>query len=147
MKRAILPVRFGLIISGILIAYFLLLSLFDKHINPVFSFLNAIITALGIFETVRYYRLEQGDSFDYSKGFSAGLISGFVGSVAFTLFFLVYATEINDGFLERLLDSFQSGYDVSIGMVTFVVFIMGVATTVVSTLTVMQYFKKSWNVS
>ena len=147
MKKVSLPIRFGLIMSVILIAYFLILSLFNIHTNPVYSFLNAFITVFGIYETVRYYKLEQGDDFSYSKGIIAGLISGFIATVVFSIFFLFYITEINSDFIPGLLETTNYGSDVSVGVVTFTVIVMGLATTVISALTVMQYFKKSWNVS
>ncbi|EGV42266.1 DUF4199 domain-containing protein [Bizionia argentinensis JUB59] len=147
MKNLILPVRFGLITSIVLIAYFLLLALIDKHTNPVFSFLNAFITAFGIFETVRYYKLEQGDKYTYTGGFMAALTTGIMATVIFTIFFLVYITEINSDFLPQLLEVVNVGTPVSIGVITVVVGIMGIATTVISAFTVMQYYKKSWNVS
>ena len=147
MKKIGLPIRFGLIISGILIAYFLILSLFNKHTNPAFSFLNAIITAFGIYETIRYYKFEQGADFVYSKGIMAGIVSGFVATAVFSFFFLFYITEVNSDFLSELTKTVNVGYDVSVGLVTFTVIIMGLATTVISALTVMQYFKKSWNIS
>jgi len=147
MKKIGLPVRFGLIISGILIAYFLVLSLFNKHTNPAFSFLNAVITAFGIYETIRYYKLEQEPDFSYTKGIIAGIVSGFIATVMFSFFFLFYITEINSTFLSELVKTVNVGYDVSVGLVTFTVAIMGFATTVISALTVMQYFKKSWNIS
>lgn len=147
MKKVGLPVRFGLVISGILIAYFLILSLFDKHTNPFFSFLNAGITAFGIFETIRFYKLELGEEFSYSKGIIAGLFSGVIATAVFSGFFLFYITEVNDSFIVDLTKTANVGYDISVGLVTFTVAIMGIATTIISSLTVMQYFKKSWNVS
>ena len=42
-------------------------------------------------------------NFSYSEGFKTGLITGFVATIVFTAFFLVYATEINGGFLPELL--------------------------------------------
>ncbi|MFD2551227.1 DUF4199 domain-containing protein [Bizionia sediminis] len=146
MKNIILPVRFGLTASAVLIAYFLILALFDKHTNPVFSFFNAAITAFGIFETVRYYKLEQGEKFTYTGGFVAGIITGVIATFSFTIFFLLYITEINPDFLPKLLEVVNVGASVSVGVLTFVVWIMGIATTVISAFTVMQYFKKSWNV-
>ena len=146
MKKVGLPVRFGLIIGVRLIAYFLILSLFNKHTNPVFSFLNAAITAFGIYETIRYSKLELGEDFNYSKGIIAGLVSGFTGTVFFSVFFLFYITEVNDNFIVKLFETANVGYELSVGLVTFTVAIMGIATTLISALTVMQYFKKSWNV-
>ncbi len=147
MKKVMLPVRFGLIMSGILIAYFLVLAMFNKHTNPVYSFFNAFITGFGIYETVRYSKLEQGDGFTYSNGIVAAIVSGFVATAVFSIFFLFYITEINPEFIEGLLETTDFSSDVSVGIVTFTVAVMGLATTVISALTVMQYFKKSWNVS
>lgn len=147
MKKTILPIRFGLVTSAVLIAYFLVLAMFDKHTNPIFSFLNAGITALGIYEAIRVYKLEQGSLFNYTKGFAAGLITGVTATIVFTFFFLFYATEVNQDFLPQLLKSIHGSFDVNDGMVTFIVGIMGLVTTVVATFTVMQFFKNSGNVS
>ena len=143
MKKISLPIRFGLVTSAVLIAYFLILALFHKDTNPVFSFFNAFITAFGIYEAVRLSKLENPDTFSYGEGFKTGLITGFIATVFFTLFFLFYATEFRPAFLPELLVEMHGGLGADVGLVTFVVAIMGFATTVVSTLTVMQLFKNS----
>ena len=147
MKKIILPVRYGIAISGCLMAYFLVLALFDLHTKPAFSLFNSVITGFGIYEVIKHYKLEQGDKFNYTNGFSAGIIAGFVATIIFTLFFLIYATEINNQFLAQLLEVFKGDYNVHVGLVTFVVAIMGFATSVIFTLTFMQYFKNSNNIS
>lgn len=146
MNKLALPVRFGIVISGCLIAFFLILSLFSLHTNPIFSLFNGIITGLGIYEAIRYNKLEQGEDFTYTSGFSVGIISGFLATLIFTIFFLFYATEVDDLFLSKLLEVFEGKYNVSVGLVTLVVAIMGFATTVILTLTCMQIFKKSRNI-
>ena len=147
MKKLSLPIRFGVIISGILIAYFLIISLFNAHTNPLFSLFNAAITGLGIFETIRYYKLEQGKSFDYSKGFTVGVVSGFIATTIFSIFFLFYVTEINSNFISELPEVFKGDFKANVGLITVVVAIMGFASTVVLTLTAMQYFKNSGNIA
>ncbi|MBP0904761.1 DUF4199 domain-containing protein [Mariniflexile gromovii] len=147
MKKISLPIRFGLVTSAVLIAYFLILALFNKHTNPVFSFFNAVITAFGIYEVIRLSKLENPEAFSYGEGFKIGLITGFVATVLFTVFFLFYATEFSPGFLPELLKEMHGGLGADVGLVTFVVAIMGFATTVVSTLTVMQLFKNSKNLA
>ena len=146
MKNAILPLRFGVAISAALIAYFLLLALVNLHTRPLFSLFNGVITAFGIYTAIKYYKMEQGLDFRYSKGFTVGILTGFFATILFSVFFLIYATEINPSFLEELVTVFRKDYNVQIGLVTFVVAIMGFATTVVITLTCMQYFKTSWNI-
>ncbi|MFI0429864.1 DUF4199 domain-containing protein [Mariniflexile sp. HMF6888] len=143
MKKISIPIRFGLVTSAVLIAYFLILALFNKHINPVYSFFNAIITTFGVYESVRLSKLENPEMFSYGEGFKTGLITGFIATILFTTFFLFYATEFSPGFLPELLKEMHGGLGADVGLVTFVVAIMGLATTVVATLTVMQLFKNS----
>lgn len=145
MKNIILPFRFGIAISGSLIGYFLFLSLFNLHTKPLFSIFNGVIVGFGIFEAIRFYKYEQGNNFSYSKGFTTGVLAGAVSTVIFTLFFLFYSTEINPNFNGELLDFFSGTNKIHPGLVTVVVAIMGFATTLVLTLTCMQYFKTSWN--
>jgi len=147
MKKLSLPIRFGIVTSAVLIAYFLVLALVDKHTNPAFSFVNAIITGFGIYEAIRISKLSDPAGFDYADGFKTGIITGFVATIVFTLFFLIYATEINSEFLPQLLQNMKGGLNSGVGIITFVVAIMGFATSVVSALTVMQLFKKSNNVA
>lgn len=146
MKNITLPLRFGLVTSAVLIAYFLLLALFNLHTNPAFSFFNAVITAFGIYEVVRIYKLRYADTFSYADGFKTGMITGSIATIVFTIFFLVYSTEVNSEFLPALLNSMNGAFNINAGLITFIVAIMGFATTIVSTLTVMQLFKISRNI-
>ncbi|WP_452222768.1 DUF4199 domain-containing protein [Lacinutrix chionoecetis] len=145
MKNFTLPIRFGIVISALLIAYFLVLALFNLHTNPIFSLGNGIITGFGIFEVIKYHKIKEGKAFSYGSGFAQGIIAGFLATIIFSVFFLLYATELNPTFLENILEVFKGDYNVGIGVVCFVVAIMGFSTTVVLTLTFMQLFKNSQN--
>ncbi|SFC87224.1 DUF4199 domain-containing protein [Algibacter pectinivorans] len=147
MKNLSLPIRFGLVTSAVLIAYFLVLSLVDKHTNPAFSFVNAIITGFGIYEAIRISKIENPEKFSYGEGFKTGVITGFIATLAFTIFFLFYTTEVDPTFLSELIKKFNGNFNLDMGMITFVVAVMGLATTVVASLTVMQLFKKSRNMT
>ena len=145
MKRFALPIRFGIVTSGCLIAYFLILSLFGLHTNVFYSLFNGVITGFGIYEAIKYLRIRDREGFSYSKGFSAGLVTGFVATLIFTIFFAFYATEVNSGFLEALSSVFFKDFKNFEGIVFFTVAIMGFATTLVLTLSFMQLFKSSNN--
>src|SRR5690606_25197419 len=145
MKQFALPIRFGVATSGSLIAYFLFLSLFGLHTNIFYSLFNGIITAFGIYESIKYFRLKTGEAFNYGSGFTAGLVTGFVATIIFTLFFAFYATEINTDFLKELSKVWFQDNDTMDGIVFFTVAIMGFATTLVLTLAFMQLFKSSNN--
>ena len=144
MKKFTLPIRFGIAASGSLIGYFLILSLFDLHTNVFYSLFNGIITGFAIYEAIKYRRIQEGTSFNYVKGFSTGLVTGFIATLIFTVFFAFYATEINKEFLASLSQAWFKNFNFE-GIVFFTVAIMGFATTVVLTLSFMQLFKTSNN--
>ncbi|WP_343488140.1 DUF4199 domain-containing protein [Allomuricauda sp. d1] len=145
MKNLSLPIRFGIVTSACLIAYFLILSLFGKHTNIFFSLFNGIITGFGIYETIKIIKLRQGSKFNYNAGFTSGMTTGVVATVLFTIFFAVYSTELNPDFLGQLSEVWAKDYKNFEGIVFFTVAIMGIATTLVLTLSFMQLFKSSNN--
>ena len=145
MKNFTLPIRFGIVTSGILIAYFLILALLGKHTNVFFSLFNGIITGFGIYETIKYTKLRMGKEFSYGKGFIAGITMGFVATLLFTIFFAFYSTELDADFLSELSEVWSKDYANFQGIVFFTVAIMGFATTLVLTLSFMQLFKTSNN--
>jgi hypothetical protein len=145
MKNLLLSIRFGLVTGAVLISYFLVLSLFDKHSNPVFSLLNAPITLLGIYEVIKISKLRFPESFTYTEGFKSGVVTGGVATILFTLFFLLYSTEITPEYLPALFEKMHWGLKLHVGLIVFIVAIMGFSTSVVSSLTVMQLFKTSNN--
>ncbi|MDX1313859.1 MAG: DUF4199 domain-containing protein [Eudoraea sp.] len=145
MKRFTLPIRFGIATSGSLVGYFLLLSLVDLHTNIFYSLFNGIITGFGIYEAIKYRKIELKEEFNYGIGFKTGLVTGFVATVIFTLFFAVYAEEIAPEFLQELSTTWFKNYQSFEAIVFFTVAIMGFATTLVLTLAFMQLFKASRN--
>ncbi|NJB36828.1 DUF4199 domain-containing protein [Croceivirga sp. JEA036] len=146
MKNSTLPIRFGLVTAAVLVAYFLILSLFNKHTNIFYSLFNGVITGFGIYETIKYLKLKDGDKFDYGRGFKFGLTTGVVATLLFTFFFMVYSTELNPLFLEQLSAVWAKDYSNFTAIVFFTVAIMGMATSLVLTLSFMQLFKSSKNI-
>jgi len=145
MKNFSVPIKYGLLIAVGLIAYFLILSLFNVHIHPLFSLFNGVIMAAGMWLALKAYRNSKGAKFKYQKGFMASLLTGFNATIVFTIFFAFYATELNPDFLGNLINMWRTDYGTEIGIVLFVVAVMGFATSLVLTLAYMQLFKDSWN--
>lgn len=143
MSKFAFPIRYAIVISGLLIAYFLIISLFGWHTNPLFSLFNGVITGFGIYEVIKGYKLRKGEAFQYADGFGVGVVAGFVATILFTFFFGVYAGNIAPEFLDTLIGPW--GGTTSLGVVLFSVAIGGFATTIVTTLSFMQLFKPSWN--
>ena len=141
MKVFTLPIRFAIATSGSLIGYFLVLSLFNLHTNVFYSLFNGVITGFGIYEAIKYFRLLEGDEFNYGRGFTAGIVTGFGATIIFTLFFALYSTEVNPDFLAQLSEKWFKSYKDFEAIVFFTVAIMGFATSLVLTLSFMQLFK------
>lgn len=147
MKKISISFRFGLVTSAVLIAYFLVLALFNLHTNPFYSLFNAVITGFGVYEVIRLRKLQDINTFSYGEGFKTGIFTGFIATLIFTGFFLIYATEINTGYLPELTNSMNGNFNINAGLITFIVAVMGLATTLISALVVMQRFKISQNIS
>lgn len=147
MKKYTQSIRFGLITGGCLIAYFLVLAMLGKHTNIFYSLFNIIITGFGIFECIRYSKTSNLGGFTYVNGFAAGLVTGVLATLIFTLFFTIYATELSPAFLEELSTTWFRYIASFEAIVFFSIAIMGFATTLILTLTFMQLFKTSNNLS
>lgn len=144
MKSSAIPLRYGVILGVVLIAYFLIFSLFGLHTYVWFSLLNAVFTSAAIFWTTKDFKAHKRN-FKYQKGFMAGLKTGFYGTVIFTVFFAIYASNINPNFIDELLTRYDVNYDSELALVIFTVGTMGAVTTFIATLVCMQLFKDSWN--
>ncbi len=145
MKQFAIPIRFGIATSGCLITYFLVLSLFNLHINVFYSLFNVVITGFGIYEAIKFFRIREKESFNYGKGFIAGVVTGAIATFLFTIFFAFYATELNTEFLNELSSAWAEDYNNFQAIVFFTVAIMGFTTSLVLTLSFMQLFKLSNN--
>ncbi|WP_299678005.1 DUF4199 domain-containing protein [uncultured Dokdonia sp.] len=145
MLKFALPVRYAIALSGLLISYFLIISLFGWHTNPLFSLFNGVITAFGVYEAIKGYKLRKNDAFTYADGFTTGIVTGFLGTLLFTIFFGIYAGNINPTFIDNFMGPW--GKSSSLGIILFTVAICGFATTAVLTLSFMQLFKPSWNLT
>lgn len=97
--------KYGIVVSIALIAYFILLSFFDKHTSPLFSVFNSFIIGFGIYKAINFIKLNQGRNFEYSSGFKVGLFTGFLATIIHGLFFTLYITNVNLNFPKVLLDS------------------------------------------
>ena len=139
--------KYGIFIAMGLLAYFLVLRLFNLHENPWLRIFNGLIMAAGVFYAIKYYKLASQDAFTYIDGFKTGMFAGFFATALFTVFMAVYMYHIDTSFAEMMLNDWFDGYGAGPGLLLFIVFIEGLASSVVLTLTFMQLFKKSYTAS
>ncbi len=138
--------KYGLYIALSLIAYFLILRLFDLHENPWLRILNGAFMCLGIYHAIRYYKLTTGDEFSYINGVKTALLTGFLATLVFTVFMAIYMFHLDVPFTENLLNTWFNDYEVGANILLFIIFIEGISSTLVLSLAFMQLFKRSYNI-
>lgn len=136
--------KYGLIITVLLIVYFLALRILNLHTLTILSAFNAVIFGFGIYKAITNYK-NNHKKFKYEKGFQAGLLSGAFASVSFGIAMAIYMYHIEPGFATTIIEGW--GLNLNNGLLTLIVsvLIMGLATSFVLTLAFMQLLKDSWN--
>ncbi|WP_026754532.1 membrane protein [Sediminibacter sp. Hel_I_10] len=142
-----ISLRYGLAMTLCLIAYFLILRLFDLHENPWLRLFNGVIMSLGVYYSIKYYKLSSKTTFTYINGIKTGLISGLIATVLFTIFMAIYMFHLDVEFTQKLLGDWFEDYGVGANILIFIIFIEGMASSVVLALGFMQFFKNSNNIS
>lgn len=142
-----IAVKYGVFMAITLIAYFLISVSLNLHENPWLRLFNGIVMAAGIYYAIKHFKLALKDDFSYIGGFKTGLLTGFVATFLFTAFMAVYMFHLDVKFAEKLLSEWLANYNSGAGILVFIILIEGLASTVVLSLTFMQIFKKSRNVS
>ena len=137
--------RYGIITAIGLIAYFLIVKLFDLHENTTLRLFNGVILAFGIYLSIKRKRALSGDNFTYYNGFVTGLYTGFLATIIFSVFMAIYMFHLNPEFPEKVMGGWMRDFKVGPGVLVFGLLIEGAASTVILTLTFMQKFKPSWN--
>lgn len=136
--------KYGLLITVLLIVYFLILRVFNLHTLTVLSAFNAVIFGLGIFYSIKTYKISH-KNFKYEKGFQAGLLSGAFASILFGIVMAIYMYHIDPGFPAQIMNDWNLEMNNATFILIISVLIMGLATSFVLTLAFMQLLKESWN--
>lgn len=147
MNRSLsVALKYGLIIAVSLIAYFLILRMFDMHHNPWLRLANGIFMAAGIYFAIKNYKFKYNAEFTYVDGFKTGLLTGFIATGVFIVFMAIYMFHLDKEFTQGILDKWVDTADRGGGLLIIVLLVEGLASTAVLTLTCMQIFKKSQHV-
>jgi len=145
MKSNALYVKYGLLTAVALIGYFLLIRLVGLHDNHWLRVLNGVIVAYGIYAVIKKKKSIEKDTFEYFSGFATGILTGAIATFVFVLFMGIYLFHIDPPFAEMLM-----GYLAGAGgpeILLLILGIEGVSSSVILSLTFMQKFKVSRNVS
>lgn len=147
MNRSLsVALKYGLFVAVSLIAYFLILRLFDLHNNIWFRLANGLFMAAGIYFAIKNYKLKHDAEFTYVDGFKTGLLTGFIATGCFIVFMAIYIFHLDKEFAPNIMKHwFNSGDQVG-GLLIMIILVEGLASSAILTLTFMQIFKKSQHV-
>ncbi|MEN8815895.1 MAG: DUF4199 domain-containing protein [Nonlabens sp.] len=136
--------KYSLLMGIALIIYFLIINTLGYGEQSYLSFFNAVIVGVGIFFVIRdVYKNETG--FKYMEGFVAGVKSGFVATLIFTIFMAIYLFEVEPELAEELKSQINTaGEGVRFSLLLFIL-LSGLATSMVTPLLILPLYKKSWN--
>ncbi|TXD83786.1 DUF4199 family protein [Subsaximicrobium wynnwilliamsii] len=136
--------RYGIFMAISLIAYFLIVRLFDLHENPWLRLLNGVVMVAGISLAIKHYKLIDAEGLSYINGIKIGILTGFTATIIFTIFMAIYMFHIDPEFTQTILEDWLRNYDSGAGVLVFIIFLEGMGSSVVLSLALMQFFKKSY---
>lgn len=133
LKNAILIV---LMISG----FFFFSKLIGQEDNPYLRFLNIVFVILGIRQTVKESIAQNGVT-NYGLNFGSAFATGALSVLISSIGVLLYIELISPEFLDKMNNNFLIGGDLTVFEVFFSLVIEGLASSIIGSLIVMQFFK------
>ncbi len=147
MNRSLsVALKYGFFVAGSLIAYFLILRVFDLHDKPWLRLANGLFMAAGIYFAIKQYKHKYNADFTYVDGFKTGLLTGFIATGCFVVFMAIYIFHLDKQFAQSILHTWFDNTERGEAMLIIIILMEGLASTAVLTLTCMQIFKKSQQV-
>ena len=132
----------GLIVSGALIGFFLLMRLFGLHEAFYLRALNILFLFAGIAYSLWRYSSEVNGRIYYFKGFEIGLRVTFFALVPFAIFILTYLV-LDTAFMDYLRTYAPFGEYLGPARATGFIVIEGIIAGFINTFICMQFFKRN----
>ena len=135
-----LIIKHAIFISLMIGAFFFLSKLVGLEENPYLRFVNLLFIIIGIRQAIKENIYVHKET-NHAKNFATGFASAALAVILSTIGVVIYIEFINPEFLEVMNQSFLIGGDTSLFELAFTLVIEGLASSIVSTLIVMQFFK------
>lgn len=133
----------GLLISLMLVVYFLLIRTLDYGHISAFRFFNIIIVAFGIFSALKQY-LNQNDKYlNIQSLYKLGAKIAIIAVVSFAFFIFLYLNVFNVSFMEFLIENSNLETFISPTSIVLTVLIEGLCSTLIIAFIAAQYLKKN----
>ena len=135
-----LIIKHAILISLMIGGFFFLSKLVGLEENPYLRFVNLLFIIIGIRQAIKENIYVHKET-NHAKNFATGFASAALAVILSTIGVVIYIEFINPEFLEVMNQSFLIGGDTSLFELAFTLVIEGLASSIVSTLIVMQFFK------
>jgi len=134
--------KYGLSTALALIIYFLIMKLLGLEGNFALRFFNFFILISGCYFLLKKIYSEGEGGTSYFTGLISGVVLTVTAVVVFTVFMAVYVLFIDPSFMAILEESQIWGSHLELEQAAFAIIIEGIASGVVISFALMQYFKK-----
>ncbi len=125
---------------GIIIYFFLMKLLGLENISEL-RVLNFLIVVWGVNSSVKKNIIENNDN-EYLTNLSIAFSTSFFAILAIAFSLVFYITFINYNLIHVMENSSLWGNDLSLGHVVFIILIEGLASSIICSFIIMQYWKK-----
>ena len=123
-----------------IVAYFFIMKLFGLEDVVELRLLNFVFVLWGINNAVRK-NIKENEEYGYLQNMSISLSTSCLSVVLSALSLAIYLQFISPTFIKVFEDSFVWGSNLTTPMVIFAVFFEGIASSVICSFIVMQYWK------
>jgi len=135
--------KYGLITTAGLIAYFLLMKLAGLVQIVELRMLNLFILIAGVGFAIREYKRSSDDEMDYLQGFGIGMLTTAVSVITFSLFIFFYLNLLDPAFMETIKQEEAFGQYLNPYMAALAIFFEGMGSGLILSFIIMQYMKRS----
>ncbi|MDT8346260.1 MAG: DUF4199 domain-containing protein [Flavobacteriaceae bacterium] len=146
MKNRARYYKYGMYIGISLVIYFLLMRIMGFHQYLLLSLVNGLILAVGIYLVMRNEYKSKKEDYKYVDGINAGLATGVISTVFFTIFMALYLYQFDHTAFNDMMHSWQLTTNGGEAAFLGTIFLMGIVSVAMVTLMIGQRFKPSWNV-
>lgn len=140
-----LPIKYGALTALGLIVYFVLMKLLGLETNFLLRIFNFVFIVAGIYAMYRAMYNAPNDGPSYFAGLGSGIVLTVTAVIVFLVFLGAYVTYFDPDFMQILEDSQIWGADLELVEITFAIFVEGLASGLIISFGLMQYFKKNIN--
>lgn len=130
----------ALLIYGLIVVYFLIMKLFGLDNVSELRFLNFLFVFWGVNRAIKT-NIELNKEHSYFSNFYAGFGASVIGVGLTIVGLIIYVGFIDPNFITVLENSSFWGKELSLQMVVFALAIEGIASSVMCSFIIMQYYK------